>query len=128
MNEDLWLSAVAPRQLRVRGSIQVAQVRVSVPVFLLAMVIVFVGGIAVVRGADLPHTIEAAGVVLSLGVALIEGRWWGYSTAVFARALFRHTRRQQRMTPGRPVVVLAATPQLAERQVRWSKAEVRDAR
>lgn len=88
-----FLAAPVPRNLRVRASLQVANTRLPARSFVLLMAILLVSGIAIARGADLVGTVQIAGAGAALGMTLLEGRWWGYSTAALASLLLTHLMR-----------------------------------
>lgn len=94
---DEFLAAPVPRNLRVRASLQVANARLPARSFLLVMALVFVGGIAVARGADLAGTAQLLGPLAAACVVLIEGRWWGYTTWALAAILAAHLGRPGRL-------------------------------
>jgi hypothetical protein len=92
-----FLAAPMPRNLRVRASLQVANTRLPAQSFVLLMALVLLAGIAIARGADLIGTAQAASVLAALGITVLEGRWWGYSSAALGRVLLTHLTRAGRL-------------------------------
>jgi hypothetical protein len=90
---DDFLAAPVPRNLRVRASLQVANARLPARSFVLVMALVLVGGIAVARGAELAGTVQLLGLMAAACVAMLEGRWWGYTTWALAAILAAHLSR-----------------------------------
>jgi hypothetical protein len=88
-----YLSAPVPRSLRVRASLQIGGTRLPARSFVLLMALLLVSGIAIARGADLVGTAQVAGVLAAAGMTLLEGRWWGYSSAALAGLLLTHIAR-----------------------------------
>lgn len=115
------LSVHVPRNLRVRASIQLSSTRVPARAFLIVAGLIFVGGLAVVAGADLMRTIKITGVLIVIGLVVFELRCWGRSTRQVGRILLRHIQRprQVRLEPitiTLPAETRAATP---ARRPRW---------
>lgn len=118
---DEYLAVRAPRRLRVRASLQMANTRLPARSFVLVMGCVLVGGIAVARGADLIAVAQWLSLVAGVGIVLLEGSWWGYSTWAFVRLVAAHLSRPGQLELERPEITLppeTATHALPRRP-RW---------
>jgi hypothetical protein len=114
------LNAAVPRNLRVRGSLQIAGSRVPIGVFGIGLAALLIGGIAVVAGADPPSTIQRMTLLTAAVIGVREARWWGYASGAFAGSVLRHLlrRRQIELMP----VEISLPPevvQIAAPRVRW---------
>jgi hypothetical protein len=120
-----YLAAPVPRHLRVRASVQIASTRLPARSFVLVMACLLVGGIGVARGADLTATAQWLGLIAGAGIALLEGRWWGYSTLAFARVLAAHLTRPSRLELERPEIVVAPEiiPPKSALRPRWHQGQ-----
>jgi hypothetical protein len=121
------LIASVPRRLRVRPSIQVAGTRVPARGFLLGVGVLFLGGMAVILGADLERTLWITGSLALIGLLLLEGRLWGRSTREVALIVGRHLCRPRRMRLTCAVIVLPPeaeqAPAVVVRRPRWQTEE-----
>lgn len=113
--------APMPRNLRVRATLQVANARLPARSFVLLMALLLAGGVAVARGADLVGTAQVLGAAAALGVALLEGRWWGYSTVALAALLLAHLTRPGTLDLDQPLVTLRpeSGPAQPARRPQW---------
>jgi hypothetical protein len=121
------LHAFVPRNLRVRSSVQVAGQRLPATGFLLVAGTVFLGGLAVVFGAELERTIWGVAIAALIGLVVVEGRLYGRSSREVARLIARHYQRTGtlRRTPTTIVLRLELTNSQPARLPRWMDEVVR---
>ncbi|HWQ13906.1 MAG TPA: hypothetical protein VNL77_13995 [Roseiflexaceae bacterium] len=116
------LQAYIPRNLRVRASVQIASQRVPAKGFILVAGVVFIGGMLVVFGTDLERVVWVVGIIVAIGLIVIEGRLWGRSSQEIARIVMRHYRRSRRLRRAPITLTLppeAASTSVAARRPRW---------
>ena len=115
------LSAHVPRNLRVRGSIQLASTRVPARTFLIVAGLLFVGGLLVVGGADLMRIVKMTAALIIICLIVFELRCWGRSTREVARILWHHYRRPRQLRLDPLVVALPVEISIAAttRRPRW---------
>ena len=119
------LQAVVPRNLRVRASVQVGGQRLPARGFILVAGCVFVGGLAVVFGADVQQTLWVVTALALAGLVLVEGRLWGRSSQEIARIVALHARRPHRLRRAPVMLTLpaeTASRTSAARRPRWMEA------
>ncbi|MGB9751216.1 MAG: hypothetical protein C0183_21285 [Roseiflexus castenholzii] len=125
-----YLSAVVPRRLRLRASVQIAGMRLPARSFLMIVGVMALGGIAISLGADIERTIWISGGAIFVGLALLEGRIWGRSSHDAARIVWRHLNRPKQIRANQPQVVLlpeaSALPALMPQRPRWQRQESSD--
>jgi hypothetical protein len=122
----VMLHALVPRNLRVRSSVQVAGQRLPATGFLLVAGTVFLGGLAIVFGADIERTVWFVALVALAGLILVEGRVYGRSSREVVRLVVRHYRRPVYLRRMRATVVLqplATNSQQPARLPRWMDEE-----
>lgn len=116
------LQAYVPRNLRVRASVQIASQRLPAKGFILVAGVVFIGGLLVVFGADLERVVWVVGLVMAVGLVVVEGRLWGRSSQEIARIVMRHYRRPRRLRRVPITLTLpveAVSTSAAARRPRW---------
>lgn len=122
-----FLSAVMPRRLRLRASVQIAGVRLPARAFLMGIGVMAVGGIAISLGADIERTIWVSGGLIVIGLAMLEGRIWGRSSRDAAGIVWRRLNQPKRLRIGQPRVTLppeeSLAPALAIQPPRWQRKE-----
>jgi hypothetical protein len=127
-----YLSVAPPRRLRLHASVQIAGIRLPARAFLMSVGILTAGGIAITLGADIERTIWASGCLIFLGLALLEGRFWGRSSREAAGIVWRHLQRPKRLRLIQPHMALppeeALSPVLKPRRPHWHYQETADER
>ncbi len=122
-----FLSAVMPRRLRLRASVQIASVRLPARAFLMGIGVMAVGGIAISLGADIERTIWVSGGLIVIGLAMLEGRVWGRSSRDAAGIVWRRLNQPKRLRIGQSRVTLppeeSLAPALAIQPPRWQRKE-----
>lgn len=122
-----YLSAVVPRRLRVRASVQIAGMRLPARSFLMIVGMLAVGGIAVSLGATIERTIWVSGGLIFVGLALLEGRMWGRSSRDAAGIVWRHLSRTKRLRATQLQAILPQEESLmlapSLQRPRWQRRE-----
>jgi hypothetical protein len=115
------LHAFVPRNLRVRSSVQVAGQRLPATGFLLVAGTVFLGGLAVVFGAELERTIWGVAIAALIGLVVVEGRLYGRSSREVAQLIARHYQRTGTLRRTPTTIMLRPEPMNAQsaRLPRW---------
>lgn len=125
-----YLSAVVPRRLRLRASVQIAGMRLPARAFLMIVGVIAIGGIAISLGADIERTIWVGGGLIVPGLALLEGQVWGRSSRDAAGIVWRHFNRPKRLRASQPQVILppeaSSMPALMLQRPRWQRREGSD--
>lgn len=123
------IRAQVPRNLRVRQSIQISNLRVSARAFLIVVGLIFVAGLMIViRGADPMKTINLTGALIIATLIVFDLRLWGRSIREVARIVVHHYRRQRQLrceplTISLPAEMRAVT---TARRPRWQEATTAD--
>lgn len=101
-----YLSAVVPRTLRLRASVQIAGMRLPARTFLMIVGVIAAGGIAISLGADIERATWISGGLIVLGLALLEGHVWGRSSRDATGIVWRHLNRSKRLRTNQPRITL----------------------